>query len=67
MDKEHYSDSFPKLLRSFVDPPSISQVLKHNLEVSAADVLYRDASQFRAGCLPLCKSYWDNVILPNHS
>ena len=66
MDEGYYSDSFPKLVRSFVDPPSISQVLEHNLEVSAADALYRDASQFQAGCLPLCKSYWDKVILPNH-
>ena len=53
-------------MRKFTTPPSISDVLTKDLDVSAADALYRDVDQFRAGCLPLCKAYWDSSILPGH-
>ena len=53
-------------MRKFTTPPSISDVLARDLGVSAADALYRDVVQFRAGCLPLCKAYWDSSILPGH-
>ena len=46
--------------------PSISDVLDHDLNVSAVDAPFREEKDFIPGSLRFCKDFWENEILVDH-
>ena len=46
--------------------PSISDVLDHDLNVSAVDAPFREEKDFIPGSLRFCKDFWMNEILVDH-
>ena len=58
-------EAFP-LLQKFPSPPPYQEVLLWDLEVSAADAVYRDINHFTAGSLVFCKDFWESHILADH-
>ena len=65
-DKSDGTDGVPILKRVLDEPVPVEDVLKYDMDVSAADIPLRKSEDFMSGSILLCAEFWKNTILKAH-